>query len=71
MEIIIEKICNFEPIKQYLILGLFILCLGPFLITPMMFIAFMATLDGLDNLLENDSEECFTGIEPTRPWPRR
>jgi len=70
MEIIIEKLEKLEPIKLYLLLGLFIFSVMPFLILSMMFFAFMATLDGLDNLLKNDPKEHYAHIEPIRPWPR-
>jgi len=70
----LEKILNdrldeLEPYQKYILSALVLIPMAPFMIVPLMFIAFMFTLNGLNEML--DMEYVPGGhIEPTRPWPR-
>lgn len=75
MDQMLEKVLNdrldeLEPYQQYILFGLIFLPMTPFVIVPLMFITLMVVLNGLNEMLDEDTVPAGGHIEPTRPWPR-
>jgi len=77
MEQMLEKILNdrldeLKPYQQHILAVLILIPIAPFMVAPLMFFATMFAVNGVNELLDIDTDYVSSGcyVEPTRPWPR-